>query len=99
MLLPSSEQRREAPRDPDAQAQACHPGPLHSCLGNLSSAAPAAPGFRSALAPGPSHRKGLQTHKGSQGRLLVTHPFQGNVPFSRSANLLPEDSLVLVHHL
>lgn len=55
----------------------------------------------------PPHSKGLQAHKGSQSRLLVTHSFQGSMPFSLqipsiprgSGNLLPEDSLVLAHHL
>lgn len=51
MPLSSPGRRREAPGDPDAQAQACHPGPLHSCLGALGSAAPEASGFISTLAP------------------------------------------------
>lgn len=58
MMLPSPGRRREAPRDPDVQAQACHPGPLHSCLGALGSVAPVARGFTSTLAPVSIPQKG-----------------------------------------
>lgn len=61
-------------------------------------------GFTSTLAPPrPSHRKGIQAHKRSQSRYPIhskamCHCLSKYLPFLKAQpNLLPEDSLVLVH--